>query len=223
MFSVRCVPIWLRERERERKRLDTDTRSSQMTRIPGVWSKAWYQVFFWVLIDLIIGFLGLIIKEFDNQTENWAWLSSPLIIKLFEMLDDNHDYFVYKTFTHESKQVRLKPLSKPISQPPPSPPSSYQPSDTVDYLRFLYVLSSSVKTPLSSQVGNFVLIDAFNVFSRVLSMVLFLRASCCFPVEKKTRSIPPQDAGQPWNCLHILTTSGYIWLTWACPGRRPAQ
>jgi hypothetical protein len=25
--------------------------------------------FFWVLIDLIIGFLGLIIKAFDNQTE----------------------------------------------------------------------------------------------------------------------------------------------------------
>ena len=58
------------------------------------------------------------------------------------MLDDNHDYFVYKTFTHKSKQARLKPLSKPISQPPPSPPSSYQPPDTVDYLRFLYVSSS---------------------------------------------------------------------------------
>jgi hypothetical protein len=25
--------------------------------------------FFWVTIDLIIGFLGLIIKAFDNQTE----------------------------------------------------------------------------------------------------------------------------------------------------------
>ena len=69
-----------------------------------------------------------------------------------------------------------------------------------------------MKTPLSSQVGNFVLIDAFIVLSRVLSMVLFLRASCCFPAEKKTRSIPPPDAGQPWNCLHILTTSGYVWL-----------
>ncbi len=55
--------------------------------------------------------------------------------------------------------------------------------------------------------------DAFNVFSRVLSMVFFLRASCCFPAEKKTRSIPSPDAGQPWNCLHILTTSGYVWLT----------
>jgi hypothetical protein len=50
------------------------------------------------------------------------------------------------------------------------------------------VSSSSVKTPLSSQVGNFVLIDVFNVFSRVLSIVFFLRASCCFPAEKKTRS-----------------------------------
>jgi hypothetical protein len=28
--------------------------------------------FFGVLIDLIIGFLGLIIKAFDNQTEIWA-------------------------------------------------------------------------------------------------------------------------------------------------------
>ena len=56
---------------------------------------------------------------------------------------------------------------------------------------FLYVTSSSVKTPLSSQVGNLVLISVFNVFSIVLSMVLFLTASCCFPVEKKTRSIMP--------------------------------
>ena len=66
-------------------------------------------------------------------------------------------------------------------------------TNTVDYLRFLYV-SSSVKSPLSSQVGNVVLIDAFNVLSRVLSMVLFLRASCCFPAEKKTRSIPTPNA-----------------------------
>ena len=105
-------------------------------------AKEWYQAFFGVMIDLIIGFLGLMIKALDNQTEIWAWLSNPLIIKLFEMLDDNHDYFVYKTFTHKSKQTRLKPLSKPISQPPPSPPSSYQPPDTVDYLRFLYASSS---------------------------------------------------------------------------------
>jgi hypothetical protein len=143
---------------------------SSVVRAPGR-----YQAFFWVLIDLIIGFLGLIIKAFDNQTEIWA--------------------------------------CRPISQPAPSPPSSYQPSDTVDYLRFLYVSSSSVKTPLSSQVGNIVLIDVFNVYSRVLSIVLFLRASCCFPAEKKTRSIPSPDAGQPWNCLHILTTFGYVWLT----------
>ncbi len=66
--------------------------------------KEWYQAFIWVLIDLIIGFLGLIIKAFDNQTEIWGWLSSPLIIKRFEILDDNHDYFVYKTFTHKSNK-----------------------------------------------------------------------------------------------------------------------
>jgi hypothetical protein len=67
-------------------------------------SKEWYQAFWGVLIDLIIGFLGLIINAFDNQTKSWAWLSSPLIIKLFVILDDNHDYFVYKTFTHTSNK-----------------------------------------------------------------------------------------------------------------------
>jgi hypothetical protein len=35
-------------------------------------TKAAYQAFLGVLIDLIIGFLGLIIKAFDNQTEIWA-------------------------------------------------------------------------------------------------------------------------------------------------------
>ena len=92
-------------------------------------------------------------------------------------------------------------------------------TNTVDYLCFLYV-SSSVKSPLSSQVGNVVLIDSFNVLSRVLSMVLFLRASCCFPAEKKTRSIPPPDAGQPWNCLHILTTSGVRLVDMSVPWQK---
>ncbi len=31
---------------------------------------AYYQAFFWVLIDLIVELLGLIIKPFDNQTES---------------------------------------------------------------------------------------------------------------------------------------------------------
>ena len=60
---------------------------------------------YWLIwLYCIIGFLDLIIKAFDNQTEIWSWLSRPLIIKLFEMLDDNHDYFVYKTFTHKSNK-----------------------------------------------------------------------------------------------------------------------
>jgi hypothetical protein len=50
-----------------------------------------------------------------------------------------------------------------------------------------------------------------------------LRASCCFPAAVKTRSIPPPDPGQPWNCLHILTTSGYVRFTWAYPGSFPFQ
>ncbi len=54
--------------------------------------------------DELIWFLVLIIRAFDNQTEIWSCLSSPLIIKLFEMLEDNHDYFVYKTFTLKSNK-----------------------------------------------------------------------------------------------------------------------
>ncbi len=36
----------------------------------AVYIKAYYQAFFWVLIDLIVELLGLIIKPFDNQTES---------------------------------------------------------------------------------------------------------------------------------------------------------
>ncbi len=38
------------------------------------WTPARHDIkfFYWVLIDLIIGFLGLIIKAFDNQTEIWS-------------------------------------------------------------------------------------------------------------------------------------------------------
>jgi hypothetical protein len=32
--------------------------------------KAYYQAFFWVLVDLIVELLVLIIKTFDNQTES---------------------------------------------------------------------------------------------------------------------------------------------------------
>ena len=32
--------------------------------------KAYYQAFFWVLIDLIVELLGLITKPCDNQTES---------------------------------------------------------------------------------------------------------------------------------------------------------
>jgi hypothetical protein len=39
-------------------------------------------------------------------------------------------------------------------------------------------------------------------------MVLLLRASCCFPDEKKTHCIPPPDAGQPCqdSSVSILRT-----------------
>ena len=59
------------------------------------WIKGHYQVFFWVLIDLIIDFLVLIIKTFDNQTGVWnpvsmIWLSSHLTLSF-----DNQWYFWY--------------------------------------------------------------------------------------------------------------------------------
>ncbi len=69
--------------------------------------------------------LDLIIHPFDNQAFWDAWWLSWL--------------FRLQNVYSQIKQYRLKPLSKPISQPAPSPPSSYQPPDTVDYLRFLYV------------------------------------------------------------------------------------
>ena len=44
--------------------------------------KVTYQVFFWVLIDLIIELLDLSIKRFDNQTDIFRDLG--LIIKPFD-------------------------------------------------------------------------------------------------------------------------------------------
>jgi hypothetical protein len=82
-------------------------RSPKLLRFPRNDMKLFFG--YWLIwLCCIIGFLGLIIKTFDNQTESWAWLSSPLIIKLFEMLDDNHDYFVYKTFTYKYHNHRLR-------------------------------------------------------------------------------------------------------------------
>jgi hypothetical protein len=49
-------------------------------------TKAYYQAFFGVLIDLIVELLGLIIKPFDNQTENWNPVSNDLIIKSFDTI-----------------------------------------------------------------------------------------------------------------------------------------
>jgi len=38
--------------------------------MPAILSKAYYQAFLGVLIDLIVELLGLIIKPLDNQTES---------------------------------------------------------------------------------------------------------------------------------------------------------
>ncbi len=168
--------------------------------IPGpVWFAG--PVWFWTRNDIklfggywliwlccIIGFLVLIIKSFDNQTD--------ILFRL-------------QNVCSQIKQDRLRPLSKTISQPPSSPPSSYQPPDTVDYLRFLYVSSSLVKTSFVITSRQRRIYWCLQCDFQGLSMVHFLRVSCCF--------------GHPWNCLHILTTSGYVWLTWACPHRHPDQ
>ena len=80
----------------------------------------------------------LSIKLFDNQTESWAWLSSPVIIKSFEMFDwlKSFDYFVLQNVYSQIKQTRLKPLTKSISQPPPPNPFSYQPPANRSLLAF---------------------------------------------------------------------------------------
>ncbi len=49
--------------------------------------------------------------------------------------------FTKRLLTNQTNQI--KPLSKPISQLASSPPSSYQSPDTVGYLCFLHVSSSS--------------------------------------------------------------------------------
>ncbi len=47
--------------------IDNGLSTRFVTHVPQ--SKAYYQAFFWVMIDLIVELLGLIIKPFDNQTE----------------------------------------------------------------------------------------------------------------------------------------------------------
>jgi hypothetical protein len=52
----------------------------------SLFTKVYYQAFFWVLIDLIVEILGLIIKSCDNQTESWNPVSNDLIIKSFDTI-----------------------------------------------------------------------------------------------------------------------------------------
>jgi hypothetical protein len=58
-------------------------------------------------------------------------------------------------------------------------------------------VNMTTTSSLSSQVGNSVFIPVFNVISNVLSIVIFLRVSSCFPDVVRTHSIPSQDPGQP--------------------------
>ncbi len=67
--------------------------------------------------------------------------------------------------------------------------------------------SSSVKTPLSSQVGNSTLSDAFNsVISRVLSIVFSLRELCCSVILHKTSLTRILDSDNQINKSTLIDT-----------------
>ena len=79
---------------------------------------------------------------------------------------------VYKTFTHKSNKPDSSHWLTPYENHLLCTLSPTNLLPTVGYFRFLYVSSSSVKTPLSSQVVNLVFIPVFNVISSVLSQNL---------------------------------------------------
>ncbi len=87
---------------------------------------------------------------------------------------------VYKTFTHKAN----KPDSSHWLTPNDNhllctlSPTNLLP--TVGYFRFLYVPSSSVKTPLSSQVGNLVFIPALQCTFQRLVHSAFLESIMLF-------------------------------------------
>jgi hypothetical protein len=152
--------------------------------------------------------LGFIIKPFDNQGIGDIWL----VIKSF-------DYFVYKTFTHKSNKPDQSHWLSPHHNHPH--PFSYQPPAHRSLLVFPVCVIIMVKTQWIS-VASLVLIPGCNVFSSVLFREFLLRAFklCCFQAEGN--SLPPSDAGEPWNChrLHITTSrhqGTWRWFTWACP------
>ncbi len=74
--------------ENQSPRLDSDNQIniSRLISCLDLSTKSYCQVFFWVLIDLIVELLGLIIKSFDNQTESWNPVSNDLIIKSFDTI-----------------------------------------------------------------------------------------------------------------------------------------
>ncbi len=147
----------------------------------------------------------------------WAWLSSPLMIR--QRAEIQYQWFDYQVVWHyhlrisdsgiwkrlqnvysQIKKNRLNPLSQPIWQPPTLHPVSYQPPTHRRLLEFpvcVFIIGEISFVITSRQFGFHSCLQCD--FQR-LFMVLFLRSSCCFPAEVKTRSIPPPDPGQPWNC-----------------------
>jgi hypothetical protein len=90
-------------------------------------------------------------------------------------LDDGND---------DNKNIKTRPLTKFLHQGGRSvQTSTLSPTNllpTVGHFRFLYTTSSSVVKTRHQKSAIWVLIPVFNVFSSILSIVFFLRVSCCF-------------------------------------------
>ena len=130
------------------------------------WSKGYYQSFWGVLIDLIIELLGLNYQALWYSEIQYQWFDYHVIWHTHLIISDSAIWKRLHNVYSQIKQTRLKPLSKPIWQPPPLHPFCYQPHSPAhrhwDYLCFLYESTSLVKTPLSSQVtDNLVLFPTF--------------------------------------------------------------
>ena len=127
----------------------------------------------------------MIIKPFVNSNQAFSD-----VIRLFRLQKRLHTNQIRQTEDTEEVHITTTP-SVPFLQP-----TSCHRRVLVFPVFVIIIGEDSFTTVTESQVGNLLLIDVFHVFSRVLSQVstvFFLRASCCFPVEKKTHSTPPPD------------------------------
>ncbi len=120
---------------------------------------------------------------FDYWVWSWSWLSFPLIIRQTTEMIGSMIWFNDQVIWHNHLIISDSSMWKRL-----------QNHGLLTNKTKLYESSSSVNTPLSSQVGSLVLIPDFIVFSWVLSIVLFLRVSGCFP-DFSTRSVRMKTPG----------------------------